>query len=143
VSTIKSARQSCLRIPHSMSASQAHRPDGSSALEATFLDQRAWDLARGSKDYAGAEALHLQALSLRKKNFDKMPKEMAITLNSLGEQRLKLGKLEEAEDNFRKAVDIRNVRGPQLEAAYVRDNLAKVLEAKGNFAGARETRLLG
>lgn len=33
--------------------------------------------------------------------------------------------------------------GPRQDAAATRDNMARVLEARGDFAGAREIRLKG
>ncbi|KAL5495290.1 hypothetical protein ACEPAI_753 [Sanghuangporus weigelae] len=89
-------------------------------------------------DYADAEKLHLKALATKEKSFGERSIEAALTRNALGEAQLKLGKLDEAKRNF---VQIRNeasFRG--MDAAYSRENLAQVLEGKGNLIEAKEVR---
>ena len=66
----------------------------------------------------------------------------AISHDNLGRVQLQMGKLDEAEANFRKALEIRkDMKGEEWDNAVTRENLAQVLEAKGNLEGAKEVRL--
>ncbi|KAG8952291.1 hypothetical protein FRC03_012181 [Tulasnella sp. 419] len=105
------------------------------------LGQQAMMLSR-SGDHSGAEQLHLQILQAKIVAFGPDSPEVALTRNSLGEEQLELGKLDEAEENLRKAAEIRNnnSRVGAFDAAVTRENLAHVLEARGDLEGAKEVR---
>lgn len=73
-----------------------------------------------------------------------------ISFNGLGETYLEAGRIDEAADVFAKALKVRDDAafggmeiGPRNDAAASRDNMARVLEARGDFPGAREMRLKG
>lgn len=74
----------------------------------------------------------------------------AFSFNNFGETLLAAGRLDEAADAFAKALVVQDDQefggmelGPSVNAAMGRDNMARVLEAKGDFPGAREMRLKG
>ncbi|KAK2607302.1 hypothetical protein N8I77_005986 [Diaporthe amygdali] len=100
--------------------------------------------------YDEAIRLHTEALQAKIKFHGEQSAEAAYSSNGLGSAYLLAGKLDEAEDAFRKALKIRDdaafggmERGPRKYAAETRDNMARVLEARGDFPGARELRLKG
>ena len=104
------------------------------------LNQEARELsARG--DYAGAERLHTQALSVKLKNLGMNHASTAISYNALGEVCIKLRKLDEAEDYLKKAVGIGDTFNPPFDRAYYRENLAQVYEMRGQLAKASDVRL--
>ncbi|KAH8120292.1 hypothetical protein DFH11DRAFT_49496 [Phellopilus nigrolimitatus] len=106
------------------------------AAQLTRLSNQALAL-NNSGDYAGAEKLHQQVLSVKKQSSI----QAALSWNALGEVQLKLCKLNEAEDSLRKAVDIRNKdQFDGLDAAVSRENLA---QARGKPKDANEIRLSG
>ncbi|EJD03981.1 uncharacterized protein FOMMEDRAFT_155104 [Fomitiporia mediterranea MF3/22] len=95
-------------------------------------------------DQEGAERLHLQALAIKEEAFGKDSIQVALTRNALGEVQLLMGKLEEAENNLKIAVRIRNESlFESADAAVSRENLAQVYEAKGNLTEAKRIRLSG
>jgi tetratricopeptide (TPR) repeat protein len=117
----------------------ANIAEGMSAVE---LNNRAHALSNQG-DYAGAEALYKEALVIKENSFGPDSIQAALTRNSLGEQQLRLGKLDDAEENLRKAVEIRNAQKAGFDAAVSRENLAQVLEAKGDLVGAKAMRASG
>lgn len=110
------------------------------------------NIARKRGDLARAEKLHKEALQLKIRGFGDESIQAAISFNTLGVTYLKMGpsKLDQAEDNLKKALRIRDYRasgglerGSAQDAAVTRDNMAQVLEARGKMAEAREMRLRG
>lgn len=76
--------------------------------------------------------------------------QAAISFNSLGRTYLVVGRLDDAADAFTKALVVRDDKafggmelGPRKEAAASREYMARVLEARGGFSGARGLRLKG
>ncbi|KAF8898753.1 hypothetical protein BD779DRAFT_1485395 [Infundibulicybe gibba] len=99
-------------------------------------------LAERNGDLALAERLHLQAIEVKEGGPDKA--SLAISRNALGELYIKLNRLTEAEDNLRKAIDIRSsIASQAYDAAVSRENLGQLYELKGMLNEAREIRLVG
>ncbi|TDL28422.1 hypothetical protein BD410DRAFT_780921 [Rickenella mellea] len=118
-------------------------PNNIHGMDAVQLNNQALTLDRRG-DYAGAEKLHKQAVAIKESSFGLDSLQTAISLNALGEVQLKLGKLDDAEANLRKAVSIRNAHQfSSFDAAVSRENLAQVLEARGNLAEAKAVRMTG
>lgn len=99
-----------------------------------------------------AAALHREALELKLRAFGEESVQAAMSFNALGYTYLKMGpsKLDLAEENLRKALRVRNDRafgglemGPRIDAAVSRDNVARLLEARGKMGEARDMRLKG
>lgn len=73
--------------------------------------------------------------------------EKAGIYNSLGKEQLKFGKLDEAEGNFKKALNIfsegdtAHQHMQEFLAASTREYLAQVAEARGDFKAAKAVRL--
>lgn len=100
--------------------------------------------------YDEAIRLHSEALQIKIRIHGERSFHTAISLNNLGETYFKAGKLDEAADAFAKALVVRDDTafggmelGTRQDAAASRDNMARVLEARGDFPGAREMRLKG
>lgn len=94
--------------------------------------------------YAEAEAMHQEALRLKIESFGPNTIQAALSYQAVGGTQLKLGKLVEAEDNVKKAVEIRNsLNFTSFDAAVSRETLAQIFEANGNIIGAKATRLSG
>ncbi|KAF8522118.1 hypothetical protein BU17DRAFT_87218 [Hysterangium stoloniferum] len=113
-----------------------------SASQAILLNNEALQLSELG-DNAGAERLHKEALSIKERIHGPDSIQAALTRNALGEVQLKQGKYDEAEENLRKAVAVRSASGHAFDGAVSRENLAQVLEAKGQLKEAKETRDLG
>jgi Flp pilus assembly protein TadD len=111
-------------------------------LEAVRLNNEALALGN-SGDHAGAERMHKKALELKEHTHGPNSIQAALSRNALGEVQALQDKFEEAEVNLRRAVAIRNTSGSAFDAAVSRENLAQVLEAKGMFSEAKETRDFG
>jgi tetratricopeptide (TPR) repeat protein len=95
-----------------------------------------------SGDLVTAENIHRLMLGYKEANRGPNSVEAALTRNELGEILLRQGRLDEAEVHLRVAVDIRNAHQVYgSDAAYSRDNLARVLETKGKCGEARAMRL--
>lgn len=114
-------------------------PNPENIDKAVKLNNRAFALSKAGR-YSESEALHKQALTLKLATFGPDSGQVALTRDALGVQQLRQGKLEEAEFNLTEAVRIRN-EVPNFDGAVSRDNLAQLLEAKGDLLAARETRL--
>ena len=124
-----------------MNISTPKSADG--AMASISLNNEAVALFKEGR-YAEAEPLNKEALRLKIQSFGPSSIQAALSHNGLGETQLKLGKLDEAEDNLRKAVEIRNSLGRTgFDAAVSRESLAQVLEAKGDMIGAKAMRLSG
>ena len=94
--------------------------------------------------------LHTEAVEAKVRIFGERSIHAAISFNGLGETLLEAGRLDEAADAFGKALKVRDDVafggmgiGPRNDAAASRDNMARVLEARGDFSGARGMRLKG
>lgn len=107
--------------------------------EASLLNNEALSMARAGNN-AGAERLHKQALEIKIDAFGADSIQAALTFNALGEVQYQLKKYDEAEENLRKAVQVRNGAGPAFDAAVSRENLAQVFEAKERFLEAKQMR---
>ena len=113
---------------------------GIPVMQASQLNNQALILSnRGN--YAGAEQLHLQALQMKLDAIGEFNITTALTRNALGELYLEMGRLDEAEDQLRRAVVVRTTSGNVFDAAVSVENLARVHEAKGNLTAALDTRL--
>jgi len=122
---------------------QAATPAMARNLGAFEINNQALQLEQ-SGDLAGAEKLYLKALKMKEEAFGRDSIQAALTLNALGEAQLKMKKLDEAEKNLRRAVAIRNANSILgMDAAVSRENLAQVLEAKGELLQARGMRMVG
>lgn len=97
--------------------------------------------ARG--DLAGAEKAFLEALRVKGLGFGSKHLSIGISYNSLGEVYAQMGKLDLAEESYRKALEIRIYTGPAFDAAVTRENLAQLFERRGEFKDAREIRVSG
>lgn len=97
-----------------------------------------------------AIALHREALAAKVRDHGDESVHAALSFNSLGESYLAVGRLREAGECFAKALRVRDDvafgglgLGPRNDAAAGRDNMGRVLEARGDFEAAREIRLKG
>ncbi|KAI0103391.1 hypothetical protein F4814DRAFT_95990 [Daldinia grandis] len=88
-------------------------------------------------------ALHQKALELKLRFHPAGSIQAAISYNGMGEAMLRAGKLQEADEAFRKALPVREAGGPVLDAAVTRDNIGQLREAQGRYAEAREIRIRG
>lgn len=97
-------------------------PGGSPAslLEAIQKNNAA-NLASRAGRHDEAVRLHKEALEAKVRDHGGESVHAALSFNNLGEAYLKLGRLD--------------------DAAATRDNMGRVLEARGDFAGAREIRI--
>lgn len=99
--------------------------------------------AERNGDLVTAERLHLEALAIKEQHMGVNSVATALTRNALGELYMKLNRLDDAELNFRKAIEIRNSAGPLFDAAVSRENLAQLMEVRGDLKLAKDTRLVG
>lgn len=107
--------------------------------------------AREQGQLGRALQLHLEALDLKIRAFGEHSIQAAISFNTLAETYVKIGssdELDSAEEGLGKALLVRNERelggaeqGTRIDAAVSRDNLARVLEAKGKMDEARKARM--
>jgi tetratricopeptide (TPR) repeat protein len=111
-----------------------------SVTQATEINNRALQLS-DQGDLSGAELLHLQALQMKLAAVGENHSTTAVTRNALGELYLKMGRLDDAESQFRRALAIRTTRGTVLDAAVSAENLGRLHEARGNLVEARAARL--
>lgn len=109
--------------------------------EAIQLNGEGLALSRAG-DHTAAELKHQQALDLKIQAKGIDSREAALSRNALGEEQIELGKLDEAEETLKEAVRVRENLGAAdaFDAAVSRENLARVYEAKGQLAMARQTR---
>lgn len=117
--------------------------------EAVDKSNAANDAKRAGR-YDEAIRLHTEVLEARVRLHGEQSIQAAISFNNLGETFLVTGRLDEAADALAKALVVRDDLefggmeiGPRNDGAASRDNMARVLEARGNFPGAREMRLKG
>lgn len=120
------------------------------ALLAAIQKNNAASSARQAGRYDEAIALYKEALEDKIRAHGEESIHAALSFNSLGETYLEVGKLDEAEQCFKKALKVRDdvafggqEVGPRNDAAATRDNMARVLEARGDFEGARAIRIKG
>lgn len=104
--------------------------------------------ARKRGDLDAALSKHLRALELKIRGFGEASVQAANSFGTLGETYLAMGRLDAAEANMRKALRVRDDKatgglemGPRCDAAVTRDNIGRVLEARGDMDGARAARL--
>ena len=93
-------------------------------------------------DLADATNIHLQALRIKERLDGLDSISTSISKNALGELYFNLRQPNEAEENFKQAIAIRNAAGPQysFDAAVSRENLAKVYKMRGDTKSAKEIR---
>lgn len=87
------------------------------------------EMMRGNReDYQGAIEQHKKALQLKINAYGEESVQAAISHNAIGENCLLLKNWEEAEDNLKKALKVRDEMGlgPRVDAAVSRDNMAQV-----------------
>lgn len=125
------------------------KADSECFREAVDKSNAANDAKRASR-YDEAIRLHTEALEARIRLHGERSIQAAISFNDLGETFLAAGRLNEAADALTKALVVRDDKefggmelGPRNDGAASRDNMARVLEARGNFPGAREMRIKG
>ncbi|KDQ63533.1 hypothetical protein JAAARDRAFT_75870 [Jaapia argillacea MUCL 33604] len=111
-------------------------------MQGTSLNNQALQLDREG-DLEGALRLHLQALDVKERGYGPDHTATAITRNALGELYMRMGKLDEAEENLKIAIRIRDNRRAAFDAAVSRENLAQLYEMKGNLREAKDIRLSG
>lgn len=106
--------------------------------------------ANRAGQYDKAIRLHTEALEARLRVHGERSIISAISFNNLGEALLATGRLGAAAGAFAKALVVMEYQefggmelGSRVSAATSRDNMARVLEARGDFPGAREMRLKG
>lgn len=114
----------------------------SAILRGSQLNNQALEAERDG-DLLRAESLHLEAIAIKEKGVDPDAVSTALSRNALGELYIKLGRVDDAEVNLKKAVAIRNHAGPAFDAAVSRENLAQLYEIRENLKLAKETRLYG
>ena len=85
-------------------------------------------------DLLRAESLHLEAIAIKENGVGPSAVSTALSRNALGELYVELGRLDAAEVNLKKAVEIRNHAGPAFDAAVSRENLAQLYEIKGDLS---------
>lgn len=122
-------------VPYNMLEPVMQMREGSVMTNVAAAQQSAGDLE-------AAEQRHKQALLAKQQFPGANTTSAAISHDNLGRVQLQMGKLDEAEGNFRKAIDIRKgMAHKSWDNAVTRENLAQTLEAKGDLKGAKEVRL--
>lgn len=123
--------------------------DAADAAEAIQKNNEACAARRAGR-YNEAIRLHTEALKTKVELFGARSVQAALSFHNLGEALLDAGKLDAAAEAYEYALVVRDDQafggmevGPRGDAAASRDNMARVLEAKGDFPGAREIRLKG
>ncbi|KIJ68463.1 hypothetical protein HYDPIDRAFT_106662 [Hydnomerulius pinastri MD-312] len=111
-----------------------------SVMQASQLNNQALQLS-DQGNLTGAEELHLQALQAKLAALGENNPTTALTRNALGELYLRMGRLDDAEDQLRRAVAVRTTRGTVFDAAVSVENLGRLHEARGNLPEARQARL--
>jgi len=99
--------------------------------------------AECSGDLVHAEHLYLEAIAIKERGLGPNAISTALSRNALGELYIKLGRLDDAAENLKKAVAVRNHAGPAFDAAVSRENLAQLYEIQQDLKLAKETRLYG
>lgn len=129
--------------------SAAEAAAAAEAMEAIEKNNAA-NVARLAGRYDEAIRLHSEALQAKIRFHGERSIQAAISFNGLGVAYLEAGKLDEAAAALASALAVRDDTafggmevGPRNDAAASRDNMARVLEARGDFPGAREIRLKG
>ncbi|KAI3392471.1 hypothetical protein diail_5663 [Diaporthe ilicicola] len=117
---------------------------------AAIEKNNAANIAKNAGRYDEAIRLHTEALQLKIRLYGEQSIDAAFSFNMLGDACLAAGKVDEAADALEKALKVRDDvafggkgAGPRIDAAASRDNMARVLEARGDLPGAREIRLKG
>ncbi|KAG8170058.1 hypothetical protein KVR01_000803 [Diaporthe batatas] len=120
--------------------------DGLAAIE----KNNAANIAKQAGRYDEAVRLHVEAVRLKVRLYGADSVDAAFSYNMLGDALLAAGKLDKAAEALEFALKVRDDvafggmgLGPRIDAAASRDNMARVLEAKGDFPAARELRLKG
>ncbi|EMD42102.1 hypothetical protein CERSUDRAFT_79709, partial [Gelatoporia subvermispora B] len=106
---------------------------------ACSLTNEAYELAHTGR-YADAERLHARSLQLKAGSVGLQHISVATSYNGLGEAQMNLGRLDEAEDNLRKAITFREAFNQVYETACSKESLAQVYEMRGDLAQAKEFR---
>ncbi|KAF9494458.1 hypothetical protein BDN71DRAFT_978240 [Pleurotus eryngii] len=113
------------------------------AFEASDLNTQAYQAQR-SGNLQEAERLYLLAIELKERSSGPNTMTVATSRGMLGEVYLKMGKIEEAEDNLKKAMAVISESGASsFNAAVTRENLAQLAEMKGEMGEAKALRLGG
>lgn len=106
---------------------------------ACSLTNEAYEQAHRGR-YADAERLHARSLQLKAGSVGLQHVSVATSYNGLGEAQMNLGRLDEAEDNLRKAITFREAFNQVYETACSKESLAQVYEMRGDLAQAKEFR---
>ncbi|TVY32501.1 hypothetical protein LSUB1_G007756 [Lachnellula subtilissima] len=96
----------------------------------------------GAGNYVGAETKHLEALEMKLAGPLENPVAVAITRNGLGELYIKMGKLDEAQEQLEKAAFVRET-WDNFDTACTRDNLGRLFETRGDSEKAIHWRTKG
>lgn len=94
-------------------------------------------------NYERAAELHRQALQKKLDSVGPHNVSTAFSYNGLAEALIKLNKLDEAEQNTLKALEIVVAVGDKFNQAYYRETLAIIHEMRGDLAKANDVRLEG
>ena len=92
-------------------------------------------LAREQADYAAAEALHRESLTLRRELGDQ--RGIALALGSLGAVALELGNYDAARKLEEESLAIQRELGDRASVAQVLNNLGEMARLQGDYATAR------
>lgn len=109
-------------------------------LNGTDLNNLAFQ-AKLRGDFQEAERIYLLAIEVKERYLEPNSTITAISQNMLGEVYIKMGKIEEAERQLKRAMTARNEAGTAFDAAVTRENLAQLSEMKGKMSEAKELRL--
>jgi len=110
--------------------------------QATCLQNEAMAHERAG-DLTTAERLFIRAIQIRNEAFGPGNNYIAINQNSLGELYVKMGKLDEAEELYKAALETRDRMQAYYDAACTRENLAQLYEMKGDATAAKAMRRRG
>ncbi|KAF5363519.1 hypothetical protein D9756_000978 [Leucocoprinus leucothites] len=109
-------------------------------IQAVEYNNQALELQKQG-DYQGAEKLYLSSLQIKLDALGEDHTTTALSRNALGELYLTMGRLDDAEDQLKRAFRVRKAMGPVMDAAISVENLAQAYEARGDLGKALGMRL--
>ncbi|KAL4262912.1 MUB1/samB family protein [Pleurotus pulmonarius] len=113
------------------------------AFDTFELNTQAYQAQRAG-NLEEAERLFLHTIELKERHSGPNSVTVATSRGMLGEVYLKMGKIEEAEYNLKKAMEVMSQTGASsFNTAITRENLAQLAEMKGDMGEAKALRLGG